>query len=155
MKKKRIILIIFFILIVNIIYNFIRPKIILHGAENNSSEVSVVMDIFDKKYDGDVSLWYVRKIQDSTKDFILFNGSSIKINYPLFYDKEGSGNLIVMYYMEKNEDDLKSLHRFFVNAEVLYFWRIEIILQDDGKIQESYIKKYPWSNKEIYIIKSN
>ena len=32
------------------------------------AKVRVVMDFYDKYYDGDVSLWYVDKLKNSTKE---------------------------------------------------------------------------------------
>ncbi|MGN1044247.1 MAG: hypothetical protein ACI4PR_05630 [Acutalibacteraceae bacterium] len=151
-KRKK--LFIFYILLFLISFNFIRPRLIIHGAENNLAEVSVVMDIYDKEYDGDVSIWYVNKIRNSTRNYVLLNKEIIKINYPLLYDKKGSKNFIIMYYMEKNANNSKNLHRFFINADLLYFWTLEFFLDDSGEIINSYLKKYPWSKKEEYNIKS-
>ena len=147
---KRII--IFTILFFFLFFNFIRPKVIIHGPENNSAEVSVVMDVFDKEYNGDVSIWYMNKIKSSTSDYSLLNKETVIINYPLLYDRKGSKNFIIMYYMKKNEDELKSLHRFFINADLLYFWKVEIFLKEDGEIEKRYIYKYPWSHKQFFNI---
>ena len=70
MTKK---IIIFTILFFFLFFNFIRPKVIIHSPENNSTEVSVVMDVFDKEYNEDVSIWYVNKIKNSTSDYSLLN----------------------------------------------------------------------------------
>lgn len=151
-KRKK--LFIFYILLFLISFNFIRPRLIIHGAEYNSAEISVVMDIFDKEkeYDGDVSIWYVKKIRNSARNYVLLNKEIIKINYPLLYDKKGSKNFIIMYYMDKNDNGLKNLHRFFINADFLYFWAVEVFLEDSGEISNSYIKKYPWSEREEFNI---
>ena len=138
-KRKSII--IFTILFFFLFFNFIRPKVIIHSPENNPTEVSVVMDVFDKEYNEDVSI------------YSLLNKETVIINYPLLYDIKESKNFIIMYYMGKNEDELKTLHRFFVNADLLYFWRIEVFLQDNGEIQKkSYMYKYPWSHKQFFYI---
>lgn len=147
---KRII--IFTILFFFLFFNFIRPKVIIHSPENNSTEISAVMDVFDKEYNEDVSIWYVNKIKNSTSNYSLLNKETVIINYPLLYDIKGSKNFIIMYYMGKNEDELKSLHRFFINAGLLYFWRIEVFLHDNGEIQKSYMYKYPWSHKQFFNI---
>lgn len=73
MTKK---IIIFTILFFFLFFNFIRPKVIIHSPENNSTEVSVVMDVFDKEYKEDVSIWYVNKIKNSTSDYSLLNSST-------------------------------------------------------------------------------
>lgn len=146
-KKIAILYVLFFLF-----FNFIRPKVIIHSPENTSTEISAVMDVFDKEYNEDVSIWYVNKIKNSTSDYSLLNKETVIINYPLLYDIKGSKNFIIMYYMGKNEDELKSLHRFFVNAGLLYFWRIEVFLQDNGEIQKSYMYKYPWSHKQFFNI---
>ena len=54
--------------------------------------------------------------------------------------------------MKKNEDELKSLHRFFINADLLYFWKVEIFLKENGEIEKRYIYKYPWSHKQFFNI---
>lgn len=110
------------------------------------------MDVFDKEYNGDVSIWYMNKIKSSTSDYSLLNKETVIINYPLLYDRKGSKNFIIMYYMKKNEDELKSLHRFFINADLLYFWKVEIFLKENGEIEKRYIYKYPWSHKQFFNI---
>ncbi len=149
MKRNRRLLY-FFILVFIMLFNFIRPKLIIYGSPDNSSDISAVMDIFDKKYNGDVSLWYVDKIKKSTKRYILWNDGFVKINYPLIYDKKGSGNFIICYYMENNADNMKTLHRFFINAENFYFFRIGIYINNNGDVIDKYIQKYPWSRRLIY-----
>ena len=74
----------------------------------------------------------------------------VRINCPLLYDKKGSGNFIICYYMEKNADNMKSLHRFFINAVDLYFFRIGIYINDNGDVTDKYIRKYPWSKRRVY-----
>ena len=112
-KRKKII--IFTILFFFLFFNFIRPKVIIHGSDNNSAEVSVVMDVFDKEYNGDVSIWYMNKIKSSTSDYSLLNKETVII-------------------------------------DLLYFWKVEIFLKENGEIEKSYIYKYPWSHKQFFNI---
>ena len=114
----------------------------------DTAKVQFVMDFYDKYYDGDVSLWYVDKLKNSTKEKQLNPKKYILFNYPIIYDKKGSKNFIIMYYMYDNENT--SFHRIYINADLLYFHRIEFSLDDSGQIINSYIKKYPWSKKIEY-----
>ena len=94
MKKNRRLLYLFVLAFV-MLFNFMRQKLIIYGPPDNSVDISAVMDIQDKKYDGDVSLWYVDKIEKSTKRYILLDDGIVRINYPLLYDKKGSRNFII------------------------------------------------------------
>lgn len=148
-KRKRVILLCVYTIFFYIL-TFFRPAIIIHGASDNTAEIEAVMDVFDKKFDGDVSLWYLEKIKHSTRKKICKPNKKIQFKYPLFYDKKGSRNFYILYLMEKNEYHMRALHRFKINAEELYFFRLNIYLDNDGHINESYIKKYPLSKKLKY-----
>lgn len=149
MKNKKIRLVIISSLIFLGILSFIRPKVKIYGAPSYASKVEAVMDFYDKKYDGDVSIWYIDKLEASTIVKKILPKMHSTFNYPIFYDKKGSQNFIFMYYVYDTGKNITHFRRFFVNAELLYFWRIEVTLQDDGDIKESYIKKYPWSEKQV------
>lgn len=148
MKIKKILITFSILVFFSLILESICPKIVIYGAPNIKAKVQVVMDFYDKYYDGDVSILYVDKLKNSTKEKQLNPKKYILFNYPIIYDKKGSKNFIIMYYMYDNENT--SFHRIYINADLLYFHRIEFSLDDSGQIINSYIKKYPWSKKIEY-----
>lgn len=150
MKIKKILVCFLILVFLAFIFNLLRPKIVIYGAPNNKAKVQVVMDFYDKYYDGDVSIWYVDKLEHSTKEKQLNSKKQIVFNYPIIYDKKGSKNYIIMYYIYDKEPS--NFHRIYINAKLLYFYRIEFFLDDTGQFSNSYIKKYPWSRKIEYCI---
>ena len=68
MKIKKILITFSILVFFSLIVESICPKIVIYGAPNIKAKVQVVMDFYDKYYDGDVSLWYVDKLKNSTKE---------------------------------------------------------------------------------------
>lgn len=151
MKNKKIIITFLIFVIFSLIFESFRPKIVIYGAPNNKVKVQAVMDFYDKYYDGDISIWYVDKLEYLTKEKKIKPKNHILFNYPIIYDKKGSKNFIIMYYVYNNENS--NFNRIYINADLLYFHRIEFSIDDSGEIINSYIKKYPWSKKEEYAVK--
>lgn len=150
MKKKQKVIVIIIILFLT--FNYFRPTIVIHGAPNNLLEINVLMDFHDKYYDGDVSIWYVEKMESSMRRKICKENQRIHFKYPILYDTKGPQNYIFMYYILKGRNKPKgALHRFRVNARELFFFRIIVYISDNGEISDSYIKKYPWSKSQLYI----
>lgn len=56
MKIKKILITFSFLVFFSLIVESICPKIVIYGAPNIKAKVQVVMDFYDKYYDGDVSL---------------------------------------------------------------------------------------------------
>lgn len=135
-----------------ILFNYFRPTIVIHGAPNKTLLIKTLMDFHDKYYDGDVSIWYVEKMESSMRRKICKENQRIHFKYPILYDTKGSQNYIFMYYILEGRNKPKgALHRFFVNVKELYFFRIIVYISDNGEISDSYIKKYPWSKSQLYI----
>lgn len=67
-ENKKIIITFSILVFFSLIFESICPKIVIYGAPNIKAKVQVVMDFYDKYYDGDVSLWYVDKLKNSTKE---------------------------------------------------------------------------------------
>lgn len=147
MKTKKILIALLIFIVFLLIFYTIRPKVIIYGAPNYTSKVEAVMDFYDKYFDGDVSIWYVDKLEHSTVQKVVHPNKYISFNYPILYDGKGSKNFIIMYFVNDN----LSLHRFYINAEQLYFWRIIIYLRNNGLIERSYIVKKPFGKKELYM----
>ena len=68
MKIKKILITFSILVFFSLIVESICPKIVIYGAPNIKAKVQVVMDFYDKYYDVDVSLWYVDKLKNSTKE---------------------------------------------------------------------------------------
>ena len=140
------------ITIVFLIFNYFRPTIVIHGAPNKTLLIEVLMDFHDKYYDGDASIWYVERMESATRSKICKENQRVHFKYPILYDTKGPQNYIFMFYILKGRNKpWGSLHRFFVNAKELYFFRITVYIDNDGEIKESYIRKYPWSRKQLYV----
>lgn len=150
MKNKKILITFLIFIIFSFIFELFRPKIVIHGAPNNKAKVQVVMDFYDKYYDGDISIWYADKLEHSIKEKKLEPKNHILFNFPIIYDKKGSKNFIIMYYVYDNKNS--NFHRIYINADLMYFHRVEFSIDDSGEIINSYIKKFPWSKKVIYNI---
>ena len=76
------------------ILTFFRPAIIIHGASDNTAEIEAVMDVFDKKFDGDVSLWYLEKIKHSTRKKYVNLIKKFNLNILYFMIKKALGIFI-------------------------------------------------------------
>ena len=134
-----------------ILFNYFRPTIVIHGAPNKTLLIKTLMDFHDKYYDGDVSIWYVEKMESSMRRKICKENQRIHFKYPILYDTKGPQNYIFMYYILERNSLKSSLYRFRVNARELFFFRIIVYISDNGEISDSYIKKYPWSSKQPYV----
>ena len=55
-ENKKIIITFSILVFFSLIFESICPKIVIYGAPNIKAKVQVVMDFYDKYYDGDVSL---------------------------------------------------------------------------------------------------
>ncbi len=64
MKIKKILITFSILVFFSLIVESICPKIVIYGTPNIKAKVQVVMDFYDKYYDGDVSLWYVNSLWD-------------------------------------------------------------------------------------------
>ena len=150
MKKKQKVIVIIIIVFL-ILFNYFRPTIVIHGAPNKTLLIKTLMDFHDKYYDGDVSIWYVEKMESSMRRKICKENQRIHFKYPILYDTKGTQDYIFMYYILGRNSLKSSLYRFRVNAKELYFFRITVYIDNDGEIKESYMRKYPWSSKQPYV----
>ena len=118
MKIKKILISFIILVFFSFILDLLRPKIVIYGAPNNKVKVQAVMDFYDKYNDGEVSVWYVEKLEHSIRQKNLKPNGRIIYNYPLLYDKKGSKNFIIMYYI--NDYENSDFHRININADLIF-----------------------------------
>ena len=94
------------------------------------------------KYKDYISKLTYQVILDELEN-LKYTGESRLIHY--YFDLNGD-----RFHPDMYDNENISFHRIFINADLLYFHRIEISLDDSGQIINSYIKKYPWSKKIEY-----
>lgn len=165
------------VIIISIIYFIIclLPHVVITTELNSMIEYCYNLEFVDGYNNkGEESVEQIEEYLHGGKSFYKLNNKIVKFIYPILQSKEIcciSISGIITNQDFSNKISKRELKQMIKDSEIneckitkenlniysdsLYFFRIYAEFSDDASFKNVYIKKYPWSKKEIYNFNSN